>query len=67
MARRITPDPSDLLTPYEACDLFGCSRASLYRWARDGRINLYHFGHRARFSRRELQTLIGRGYAKQVS
>ena len=64
MARRLIPDPSDLLTPNEASDLFGCSRATLYRWAREGRIGLYHFGHRARFSRSELQAQVGRGYAK---
>ena len=57
----MTTTEQDWLTVAEACAYLRVTRATLYRWAREGKLPMYRLGHRTtRLRRSEVDALMTR-------
>lgn len=58
----MTDENSNFLTAEEAASLVNCNRASLFRWAKAGHLNVYRTpgGHK-RFRSADLMRMLERG------
>lgn len=65
--RAAVPDgPAPFMEAGAAAEYAGVSRATLYRWARAGRVSCAHEGGGMRFSKADLARLRGAGRTKAV-
>lgn len=64
MARRTAnPKIEDLLTIREVCDIYRVSRPTIYRWHKDGLIDLWKVGANTRVDRNQIEKRVIRRVA----
>ena len=58
MEREREPDLGLHISPKEAMKLLGCSKTSLWKWEKNGRIKKYGLGRKTYFKKNELIAAI---------